>query len=136
MYFQSQVYKAWAYLLRLILSLTVAPSLLATNDHDPGPERYAALECQNEKNFAIVNFYPGRIFKISWGEDDQLVQADLPVHQSIKSGIESYKNNEVLLTIPVMKDSDPETSRIGMLYTTHEGKLRFMRLRCLLHGAD
>lgn len=136
MYFQSQVYKAWAYLLRLILSFTVAPSLLATNDQDPGPERYAALECQNEKNFAIVNFYPGRIFKLSWGEDDQLVQADLPVHQSIKSGVETYKNNEVLLTIPVMKDSDPETSRIGMLYTTHEGKLRFMRLRCLLHGAD
>lgn len=99
-------------------------------------ERYAALECQNEQIFIIVNFYYGRIYKLSWGSDDKVVVADQIVHRSMIDNLEIFENADFELSLPEAFGRDSIQLRIGNFKIRKTGQREWNHLRCLLHGAD
>ena len=100
------------------------------------PERYAALECQDDHIFVIVNFYPHKIFKLSWGIDDELIKADIPVSQISTEKLEIYSGEGVRLQLPREFGRDSHAIRIGTLQTKSKPQAKYDGLRCILHGAD
>ena len=131
-----QVYKAMA-LIRWMLMLFIMGTTEFTFGADLDfPERYAALECQDDHIFVIVNFYPHKIFKLSWGIDDELIKADIPVSQISTEKLEMYSGEGVHLQLPREFGRDSHAIRIGTLQTMSKPQAKYDGLRCILHGAD
>jgi hypothetical protein len=102
----------------------------------PRVERYAALECQNDAVFAIVNFYPDRTLLLSWGRGDTVIGVDIAVQLGLGGGVERYTGLGVSLSLPVLPGIDSTVPRMGDLTVAESGVAPWPRLRCLLFGAD
>ena len=102
----------------------------------PRQERYAALECQNNEVFAIVNFYPDHTLKLSWGRGDTVIGEDVQVQQALERGVEMYSGLGVQLRLPVLAGIDSTEPRMGDLTVAQSGVASWPQLRCLLYAED
>ncbi len=99
-------------------------------------ERYAALECQNERIFAIVNYYEHGLFRLSWGLDDQVMDDDIPVMRHDWGIRETFTGKGIILDLPEKSPGSDMTPRIGALRVSNPIPKLWRGLRCVLHGAD
>lgn len=121
----------------LFWGLLAAPSLVLGNSDDPlGDERYAALECQHKGVFAVVNFYPNHVFRLSWGVDDLLLGADIAVQRTFVGGMEAYQGKTLELRLPTYYDDDNDLTRIGRLELKIPVSETYDGLVCVLYGVD
>ncbi len=117
-------------------AVLLSSQLLGDTNPSQPMERFAALECQNNEAFVIINFYPGNLFKLSWGYDLNLEVEDLLVTQSFEHGWEIYRGNGIYLRLPSRPGGASNDVRIGSLNSRKPVRLIQGSLRCLLHGAD
>jgi hypothetical protein len=103
---------------------------------DDYEERYAALECQNEQIFAVVNFYKHGLFRLSWGIDDQVIEADRPVTRHSWGVHETFTGHGITLNLPESTPDNDYIPRLGDLRVSRPRVQLWRGLRCLLHGAD
>lgn len=102
----------------------------------PRLERYAALECQNNEVFAIVNFYPDHTLKLSWGRAYTVIGEDVAVQQTLEGGVEMYSGLGVQLRLPALDGIDSTVHRMGDLTVAQSGVASWPQLRCLLYAED
>ena len=97
-------------------------------------ERFAALECQNEMVFSIVNFYPDRTLLLSWGTGDVLKEIDIPVQRIADTQREVYAGKQIRLEVSLNPHLPSTTPREGRLQVKDQPTWK--GLRCLLYGPD
>jgi len=97
-------------------------------------DRFAALECQNELVFALVNFYPDRTFLLSWGTGDSLKEIDIPVQRTTDTKREIFTGQQTRLEVSLHPHQPSTTHREGQLQVNE--KPPWKGLRCLLYGPD
>jgi hypothetical protein len=103
---------------------------------EPRVERFAALECQDQGIFVLVNFFPHKVFKLSWGIDDDLIDTDIPVLRTVHESHEIFEGGGIKLKLLIAAGGDSVAVRRGQLLTNKCRLRSFDSLRCLLHGAD
>lgn len=108
----------------------------AAESNNPRKERFAALECQDNGVFAIINFFPDRTYSLTWGRDDQVIAADVPVTRHDWGVSEIFAGKGVHLTLPVSRAESSISPRLGELRVKKPVHGEWTGLRCLLHGAD
>lgn len=115
-----------------------APFTHAVTDRPNTPEvrqdRFAALECQNELVFAIVNFYPDRTLLLSWGTGDILKEIDIPVQRIADTQREVFTGVQIRLAVSLNPHLPSTTPREGRLQV--KDQLTWNGLRCLHYGPD
>jgi len=104
--------------------------------HAAAKDRYAALECQNNGAFVLVNFYPDGIFQLTWGKDDRTIQEDVIVTRSYSVGREIYKGENLTLSLPAGGIENSMTPRIADFAVESSSPIYWQDLRCFLYGAD
>jgi len=124
-----------------ILALTVtlwrATDLRADGASTPErDERYAALECQNERIFAVVNYHYHGLFRLSWGLDDQVIDDNVPVMRHDWGVRETFTGKGIILDLPEKSPGADMAPRIGELKISNPIPKLWRGLRCVLHGAD
>ena len=115
-----------------------APFTYAVSDRPNAPEerqeRFAALECQNELVFALVNYYPDRTLLLSWGNGDILKEIDIPVRRVADTQREVFAGEQIRLEVslnPHLPSTNPREGRLQV-----KDHPPWKGLRCLLYGPD
>ena len=104
------------------------------NAQEERQERFAALECQNELVFALVNFYPDRTLLLSWGTGDSLKEIDIPVQRTTDTKREIFTGKQTRLEVILNPHLPSTTPREGQLQVKDQPTWK--GLRCLLYGPD
>ena len=99
-------------------------------------ERYAALECQNNGAFVLVNFFPDRTYQLTWGVDDKITEEDISVKRVHSADREIYASQNLSLSLPVGGAENSTLPRIAEFRALHPSPITWSDLRCLLYGAD
>lgn len=129
----SCVAKLYSFSRLIFIVLVVMPASLSAA---PEESRYAALECQNVTRFVIVNFYPGGIFKLTFGVNDEVLRADKPVTREITRQAEIFAGKDLRLVLPLATDETAHRERVGHFLSTDAQFTADEELDCLLHSAD
>jgi hypothetical protein len=104
--------------------------------HAATSERYAALECQKDGAFVIVNFYPDRTLQLTWGKNDEITEADINVNRAHSADREIYTGQNLSLSLSVGGGENSITPRIGEFRVSSPTDVTWPDLRCFLYGAD
>jgi hypothetical protein len=104
------------------------------NAQEERQQRFAALECQNELVFALVNFYPDRTLLLSWGTGDILKEIDIPVQRIADTQREVFAGERIRLEVSLNPHLPSTTPREGRLQVKDHPPWK--GLRCLLYGPD
>ena len=132
----AQIVNQFVGLLAAALAFGARPCAAKPFPESVRMERYAALECQNDLAFAIVNFYSDQTLMLSWGQRDELIGVDIKVLRAVTAGVERYTGQGAQLTLPVMVGVDSTQIRFGELSVAQSGFVPWGPLRCLLFEAD
>ena len=99
-------------------------------------ERYAALECQDQGAFVLLNFYPDQTYQLTWGRDDKITQEDVKVNRLYSVGVEVYAGENLRLSLPIGGGETSTVPRIAEFQAIHPTPVIWRTLRCFLYGAD
>jgi hypothetical protein len=115
-------------MLCLVASFAPASSMAA--------ERYAALECQKDRLFVVVNFFRDYQYRLSWGIDDVLHGDNIEVTRHNWGVIETFASPKVKLDLPVSRGGEDQKPRPGILYTEEPVPQIWETLQCVMLEAD
>jgi hypothetical protein len=118
----------FASILCLISGLSPARALSA--------ERYAALECQKDRLFVLINFFRDHQYTLSWGIDDVLYEDNIEVTRHNWGVVETFASPKVRLDLPAARDGEDHRPRPGTLYTEEPVPQIWQTLQCVMLEAD